>query len=73
MSESLDTDTNNSAAPELAAGARIPLYRRTGFIGLEDFEDAGDYKPGGYHPVDIGDTITSHKRGQLHHDPQAWV
>ncbi|KAK4155705.1 kinase-like domain-containing protein [Chaetomidium leptoderma] len=39
--------------------SRVSMYRHTGFIMREHVEDVERYTPGGYHPVDIGDTITN--------------
>ncbi|CAK7275520.1 hypothetical protein SEPCBS57363_006732, partial [Sporothrix epigloea] len=40
---------------------RLPPFRYCS-IRLESFEDTQKYAPGGYHPVDIGDVISSGER-----------
>jgi serine/threonine protein kinase len=42
--------------------SRFWLYQHTGFMTREHVEDVERYMPGGYHPVDIGDTI-AHGQG----------
>ncbi|KAK4040188.1 kinase-like domain-containing protein [Parachaetomium inaequale] len=37
---------------------RVSMYQHTGFMMRELVENVERYTPGGYHPVDIGDTIT---------------
>ncbi|KAK4132834.1 hypothetical protein BT67DRAFT_435361 [Trichocladium antarcticum] len=46
--------------PEMAP-SRVSLYRHTVFVMREHVEDVERYTRGGYHPVDIGDTITNHQ------------
>ncbi|KAK4241522.1 hypothetical protein C8A03DRAFT_30244, partial [Achaetomium macrosporum] len=40
-------------------GKPVWLYQHTGFIMREHVENVELYKPGGYHPIDIGDAITN--------------
>ncbi|KAK3298003.1 kinase-like domain-containing protein [Chaetomium fimeti] len=40
-------------------GPRAWRYRYTGFVMREHIENVECYTPGGYHPSDIGDTITN--------------
>lgn len=44
--------------PELV-GPQAWLYQHTGFVMREHVENVECYTPGGYHPTDIGDTITN--------------
>jgi serine/threonine protein kinase len=37
----------------------IRRYQYSSFMTLKDVEDVEFYRPGGYHPVDIGDTIAN--------------
>ncbi|KAK4125520.1 kinase-like protein [Parathielavia appendiculata] len=46
--------------PEMGP-SRVKLYHHTGFMVREHVEDVERYMPGGYHPVDISDTITNHQ------------
>ena len=44
--------------PEMG-GPPVWRYRHTGFVMLEHVENIECYTPGGYHPIDIGNTITN--------------
>ena len=39
--------------------SRVSLYQHTGFMIREHVENVERYMPGGYHPIDIGDTISN--------------